>query len=50
MDEIADHDAHIAVAAGLTAPKTGVTFRPRRPLPADLVERLVLTSWEDLGV
>lgn len=50
MDETADHDAHIAAPAGLTATKTGVTFTPRRPIPADLVERLVLSFREDLGV
>lgn len=37
------HAEEIA-AAGLTATKTGVTFTPRRPIPADLVERLVLSS------
>jgi len=40
---IAEHAEEIA-AAGLTATKTGITFTPRKPIPDDLVERLVRTS------
>ncbi|MFC5275311.1 iron chaperone [Brachybacterium sacelli] len=37
-------------AAGLKATKTGITFSPRKPIPDDLVERLVRASREDAGV
>ncbi len=37
-------------AAGLKATKTGVTFSPRKPIPAELVERLALASRQDLGL
>lgn len=40
---IAEHAEEIA-AAGLKATKTGITFTPRKPIPDDLVERLVRTS------
>ena len=38
-----EHAEEIA-AAGLKATKTGITFTPRKPIPDDLVERLVRTS------
>ncbi|MCH1881928.1 DUF1801 domain-containing protein [Agrococcus sp. ARC_14] len=40
---IAEHADAIA-AAGLKATKTGITFSPKKPIPDDLVERLVLAS------
>ncbi|MGO2360383.1 MAG: iron chaperone [Brachybacterium tyrofermentans] len=40
---LTEHAAEIA-AAGLKATKTGITFTPRKPIPDDLVERLVRTS------
>ncbi|WP_454084179.1 iron chaperone [Georgenia sp. Marseille-Q6866] len=48
-DAIADHADEIA-AAGLKATKTGVTFTPRKPIPDDLVERLVRASRAEAGV
>lgn len=32
------------------ATKTGITFSPRKPIPDELVERLVMASREDAGV
>lgn len=46
---ISDHAEDIA-AAGLKATKTGITFSSSRPIPDDLVERLVLASREAAGV
>jgi uncharacterized protein YdhG (YjbR/CyaY superfamily) len=46
---ISAHAEDVA-AAGLKATKTGITFTPRRPIPDDLVERLVRASREDAGV
>lgn len=46
---IADHAEDIA-AAGLKATKTGITFSPSKPIPEDLVERLVRASREEAGV
>jgi uncharacterized protein YdhG (YjbR/CyaY superfamily) len=46
---IAAHADEIA-AAGLKASKTGVTFSARKPIPADLVERLALASRKDVGL
>ncbi|WP_454042722.1 iron chaperone [Cellulosimicrobium sp. Marseille-Q8652] len=43
---LADHAEEIA-DAGLRATKTGITFSPRRPVPDDLVERLVRASREE---
>ncbi|MGP9845038.1 iron chaperone [Brachybacterium sp. 107] len=40
---LTEHAEEIA-AAGLKATKTGITFTPRKPIPDDLVERLVRTS------
>lgn len=37
-------------AAGLKATKTGVTFSPSKPIPDELVERLVRTSRKDQGL
>jgi uncharacterized protein YdhG (YjbR/CyaY superfamily) len=45
---IAAHADEIA-AAGLKASKTGVTFSARKPISANLVERLALASRKDLG-
>ena len=45
---IADHADEIT-AAGLKATKTGVTFTPRKPIPDDLVERLVSASRAEAG-
>ncbi|WP_199035324.1 iron chaperone [Glycomyces salinus] len=45
---IADHAEEIA-AAGFKATKTGITFSPRKPIPDDLVERLVRASREAAG-
>ena len=45
---IAEHAEEIA-AAGLKATKTGITFSPRKPIPDDLVERLVRASRDDAG-
>ncbi|MDO5493721.1 MAG: DUF1801 domain-containing protein [Nesterenkonia sp.] len=42
-DSISQHAEEIA-AAGLRATRTGVTFPPDRPIPDDLVERLVTAS------
>lgn len=46
---ITAHAEEIA-AAGLKATKTGITFSPRKPIPDELVERLVRASREDAGV
>ncbi|NJC21230.1 uncharacterized protein YdhG (YjbR/CyaY superfamily) [Arthrobacter pigmenti] len=46
---ITAHTNEIA-AAGLNATKTGITFPASNPIPADLVERLALTSRKDLGL
>lgn len=46
---IAEHADEIA-AAGLKATKTGITFTPRKPVPDDLVERLVNASREEAAV
>jgi uncharacterized protein YdhG (YjbR/CyaY superfamily) len=46
---IAAHADEIA-ALGLKATKTGITFTPRKPIPDDLVERLVRASRTDAGV
>lgn len=43
------HAADLA-SAGLKPTKTGVTFSPKKPIPAELVERLALASRKDLGV
>ena len=45
---ISAHADEIA-AAGLKATKTGITFTVRKPIPEDLVERLVQTSKQDAG-
>jgi uncharacterized protein YdhG (YjbR/CyaY superfamily) len=45
---IADHAEEIA-AVGLKATKTGITFSPRKPIPDDLVERLVRASRKAAG-
>lgn len=45
---ISEHAVEIA-AAGLKATKTGMTFSPRKPIPADLVERLVRASRKEAG-
>ena len=37
-------------AAGLKATKTGVTFSPRKPIPDELLEKLVLASRAELGL
>jgi len=37
-------------AAGLKATKTGVTFSPRKPIPAELVKNLALASREEHGL
>jgi uncharacterized protein YdhG (YjbR/CyaY superfamily) len=37
-------------AAGLKATKTGVTFSPKKPIPAALVVKLALASRKELGV
>ncbi|MCS5479943.1 DUF1801 domain-containing protein [Corynebacterium hylobatis] len=44
-----DHSEEIA-AADLKATKTGITFTPRKPLPDELVERLVRASRSEAGV
>ncbi len=36
-------------AAGLKATKTGITFTPRKPIPDELVEKLVRTSRKHAG-
>lgn len=46
---IATHADDIT-SAGLKASKTGITFPPNNPIPADLVERLALASRKDLGL
>ena len=46
---IAAHADDIA-AAGLKATKTGVTFTPKRPIPAELVAKLAVASREANGV
>ncbi|MGP6172999.1 iron chaperone [Corynebacterium sp. A21] len=46
---ISEHAEEIA-AAGLKPTKTGITFSPRKPIPDDLVERLVRASRKDAGV
>lgn len=46
---IAAHADDIATA-GLKATKTGVTFAPRKPIPDELVEKLVRASRKELGV
>ena len=46
---IASHADDIA-AAGLKATKTGVTFSPRKPVPDELITKLVLASRKELGV
>lgn len=43
---ITSHASDIA-AAGLKATKTGVTFSPNQPIPAELVEKLALASRRD---
>jgi len=45
---ISDHAEEIA-AAGFKATKTGITFSPRKPIPEDLVERLVRASRNAAG-
>lgn len=45
---ISEHAEEIA-ATGLKATKTGITFSPRKPIPDDLVERLVRASRSDAG-
>lgn len=45
---IADHGDEIA-QAGLKASKTGVTFSPRKPVPADLVTSLARASGRHAG-
>ena len=46
---IAAHTGDIA-AAGLKATKTGVTFSPKKPIPADLVGKLARASRQELGL
>lgn len=46
---IAAHAGEIA-AAGLKSTKTGITFSTRKPIPADLVDRLAMASRRDLGL
>lgn len=46
---IAEHAEEIT-EAGFKATKTGITFSPRKPLPDDLVELLVLASRKAAGV
>lgn len=46
---ITDHAAEIA-SLGLKATKTGVTFSPKGPVPADLIRRLAASSRQALGV
>ena len=43
---ISEHAEEIA-AAGLKATKSGITFSPSKPIPDDLVERLVRASRKD---
>ncbi len=43
-------NADAIAAAGLKATKTGVTFSPRKPIPAKLVDSLVRASRKELGV
>ncbi|GAA5000354.1 iron chaperone [Actinopolymorpha pittospori] len=45
---ISEHAEEIA-AVGLKATKTGITFSPRKPIPDDLVERLVRASRKAAG-
>lgn len=45
---IAEHAEAIA-AGGFKATKTGITFSPRKPIPDDLVVRLVRASREAAG-
>jgi uncharacterized protein YdhG (YjbR/CyaY superfamily) len=45
---ITSHADDIA-AAGLKSTKTGVTFSPSKPIPDELVEKLVLASRRDLN-
>lgn len=44
-DAIAKYADEIA-AAGFKPTKTGITFRPTKPIPDDLIERLALASRE----
>lgn len=44
-DALTEHADEIA-AAGLKASKTGITFKPSKPIPDDLVARLAQTSRE----
>ena len=37
-------------SAGLKATKTGVTFSPTKPIPAELVKKLALASRKELGL
>ncbi|MCC7478762.1 DUF1801 domain-containing protein [bacterium] len=37
-------------AAGFKATKTGITFSPAKPLPEELIERLVQASRKSLGL
>jgi len=46
---VAAHADDIA-AAGLKATKTGVTFSPRKPIPAERAEKLAIASREELGL
>ncbi|MDN5601467.1 MAG: iron chaperone [Brachybacterium sp.] len=48
-EALSGHAEEIA-AAGLKATKTGITFTPSRPIPEDLVERLVRASRTAAGV
>lgn len=36
--------------AGLKATKTGIKFSPKKPIPDDLIAKLVLASRKELGV
>src|SRR4051794_26779348 len=45
---ISAHAEEIA-AAGLKPTKTGITFSPRKPIPDDLIERLVRASRKEAG-
>ncbi|MFE6236336.1 iron chaperone [Cellulosimicrobium sp. NPDC057862] len=42
-EAVAEHADEIA-ASGLRSTRTGITFTPSRPIPDDLVERLVRSS------
>ena len=44
-ERIAKYADEIA-AAGFKPTKTGITFRPTKPIPDDLIERLALASRE----